>query len=98
MQRSIPGVRIHPGVGIEHGQAFGWPGRPQRIQVSGAVHAFELFRRGAGCLMMLQQRVQAGRNQLVFDGRDARRAFWMPLPHFVQQAGGMADVGGRHGG
>ena len=40
---------------------------------------------------------QAGGNQLILDGLDARRTLWMVCPHVVLEACGMGNVGSVHG-
>lgn len=95
-QRRLQAVRVHRGVGVEHDQSFGGRRCRDGVEIGFAVHAQELLAAGTRRIVVLKERKDAGGDEPILDGLDARRAFGMSAPHVVPEAGGMADVGGLH--
>jgi hypothetical protein len=95
VQRGVDGMRIERGVGVEVAQPAGGRRRLDRRDVAAIVHACELVRRRRRRLLPHEVRLEAGRDELVVDRGQPVGALGVIRAHFVLQAGGMGDEGGR---
>lgn len=56
------------------------------------MHPCQLLERSKRCIMALKEGQQSGSDQLIFDGAQSRRRFWMIRPHVVLEAIRMGDI------
>ncbi len=95
--RADGGQRVHGGVGVDVREPMVRAARVERVEVLGVVHAQQLLAGDFRRLVVAQQRIDAGRDQVVLDGRKAPRRLRVPGAGIVFAAVGVGDEGGVHG-
>ena len=96
-QRSLPGVRIHRGIGIEVHHAQFRRGTLDALEVGGRMHTQQLFERSQRRIVIHEVGVDTLGDQVIVDSGETLRAFRVMRTHVMQLAVAMGDKGsGRH--